>query len=62
MKIDDMYFHKDSDLIQLLEDGEYVLEDEACYVDERDEYHLQTDCIYNSYNNTWHLREDLEIY
>ncbi len=59
--IDDTYYHIESDMIQQLEDGSYVLEEESCYVDERGEHHLAANCIYNNYIGEYHLREDLDL-
>lgn len=54
------YAHESTD-VQLLEDGTYVLEHDACYVDCRDEYHHRDSCMYNSYTDEYYLREDFDL-
>lgn len=53
-------YHKESDKIQKLEDGDYVLAEDACYVDYRCGYHERDNCVYNSYLEEYILRSDIE--
>lgn len=58
--VDGENYHVDSDSIQKLENGDYVLSDDAVYVHSRSEYHHRDDCRYNSYLEEYMLSEDLQ--
>lgn len=58
--VDGEYYHIDSGSIQELENGDYVLSDDAVYVDYRSEYHHRDDCCYNFYLEEYMLNEDLQ--
>lgn len=60
VRVDDEVYHKESDSIQQLEDGDYVLIDDAAYVEYRDEWHNIDDCYYNSYTEEYVLKEDVQ--
>lgn len=57
--VDGSYYHISSEDIQQLENDDYVMREEAVYVDYRDEWHYTDDCQYNSYTEEYVLNEDL---
>ncbi len=59
--VDGTYYHTGSDKIQQTEDDGYMLVDETCYVDEREEYHPIASCVYNTHTDEYHLRTDLQL-
>lgn len=58
--INETHYHVESDDIQLLENGDYVLQEDAVCVDYRDEWHHVEDCQYNSFTGEYVLNKDLE--
>lgn len=55
------WYHKAQDEITETEDDGYMLTDETCYVEDRDEHHPSDACVYNTYLDVYHLRSDLEL-
>ena len=53
-------YHIEDDCIRQLYDESFVLEEEAQYVEERDEYYHIDNCTYNHFTNEYHLSSDLE--
>ena len=58
--VDGNHYHTSSEDIQQLENDDYVMREEAAYVDYRDEWHHIDDCQYNSYTGEYVLNEDLQ--
>ena len=59
--VNDNYYDTDylsDNSIVCLEDGDYVHQDDACYIERLDQYHRTDDCVYCEHSNEYELSDD----